>query len=525
MLNYELNIPFRWYLINAGAGNLNNAITAVRKKHRYRFAMNRSLNFELYCRNNTLLPFQVFIPTSERPLTKSSYDIDQWLIVKASVENPSSAMAPGDYYDVIPRLGAVNANLFDFIEKTAVANKGIYITGCKNGENGSTFPFVMDCGYWYSAIRMRDGTWAVSEDFYIPKDQGIFDNKLMRLDWKNSYDTLGVLYQNNFVNRLWLDADFENDDPSIVEEGVRNGLQQFIQQGIQFIDTYVLSDHVPDYIYRAFLHSRACDTVVVWVRGFLYYSYGLFRDVSIKWDESGVEGILTAKFEQRDYNDNQLKYGCGNNFEIGSPIPFVANPDIITLYPYVSQTTFSVLDNDTGFGLKAAVIVGFHDVDNKVSLTLNQNGTVKITSVNNAGFNTADTTIVYTAIDDFGVHKTANLVFRIVNWAPTPDGFVFSVIELYNGRTLWSSTDSAGLNLFDNDSYPANANNVQVVAGTYYSTSGSGNYVVVAADGNWVLHVVNSGYIMSHGTELFNIQYYNTPLGAKYATLLFEWAI
>lgn len=527
MINYELNIPFRWYLNNNPNGD---AATAIRKKHKNRPSIGGNINFQLFTKNSTLLPFMVFIPTSEKNLSNNTYTITDWLIIKTEVENPASGLNSSNSINVLTELANASLPVTDYLQKTAVSNKGIYVTGCKDGENGKVFPFTIPCGYWYSMIKFADGTVSISEDFFVPEDQSIFWQKLTRIDWRNETDILGVLYQNGFTNRIYLNADLTPSKPEIIEEGHNDTMNRFVVDSIRFVDKYTLRDYVPEYVYRAFLHAKACKQVTVWPNGFLYWSFHDLQDVDMSYNASDAEGELTLNFEQTDYNDNTVNFGCGQNYSIGSPVILTANVDLIKLYPRVGSipaNKFNVINNDAGLGLRVDLIVAYRPVGGcTIFLTLFANGTISIPSLPSVSGFTGSTvwTMPYTLRDGFGGVTTSELRYLIQDWTPNPDYFEISVFLLWGGQTVYSSTAfGPNYNLFRNDSPPINADNIECIAGTYYAASGSGNYLVVTADGNWTLNVINPGGIVYY--EDFLVQYRNNSLSGatKWQMVTIEW--
>lgn len=528
-IKYELDTSFRWYLNNSNDGNPKEA---VRKKHANK-VQSEDISFDLYTMSTRLLPFQFYIPVSERTINNNTFVVDKWYIVPSVYDNPFAAT---DYIDVLQELTNAGRSLNDYLFKTAIANVGVYYIGCAKEID---FPFSIGKGYWYCAIKLKDGTVIVSEDFNVPcesnDDNTFFNNTpgITRIDWWHSTDILDILYQFNagsfqFKNRLYLRTDPVPNTPNVIEEGVNDAFGTFIPTTVKIVDTYSLKDYVPDHIFRALQCARAHDNIFVWPNAYQYLGKVRIRDCKMDWSENNIDGIVTLELEQLDRQ--KMKGLCNMNAQVGSPIAISAANDFVKLYPKVGSipaNKFTVIDNDSGLGLYVDPIVNFRPSGATINLNLLTDGRISIPSLPSVGGFTGNTVHVmpYTLRDGFGGVSYAHVGYIIQDWTPNADFYELPAIELWGGKTQWTSVGSYVWNLFANDYPPLNADNIECIPGSYFAASGSGNYLVVTADGYWTLFIVNPSGIMYY--EDFLIQYKNNSLSgaikSQWAT--FSWVI
>lgn len=509
---YGLDTSFRHYV----GAPLNNIL---KMRHINRPQSNGKV-FSLYSPHNRLLPFQVNIPSDLFPITVNTFTIESWRIVRSYVVDPfdSGLVSGTDYNDMLGLLFISGANINDYVKITNIVGKGVYFIGFMNPTKVLPNNAVMGEGDWYSVIKLKDGIYIVSEDFTVPCDAANFFTKdnLVMLEWSNTKDAFDILYQfNNFFsyfrNRIYLETDLYENEPTIIEEGVQNDKGEFILQTTSYVDNYTLQELVPEYIYRALLIARAHDTLKVTARGGMISGNMTIRECSINWQETGIDGVvrLQLEYERKDMSK------CDSNYVQGSPIPIVANNDFVEVYPIVGPVNYNVLANDTGVGLTVTPLI--NATVGTIKISMNSNGTFSITQ-SGAITNTVHN-INYNVRDFLNSSATGLLQIRISDWYPIDDYVPLSLGLLLSGQRVFNL---GSWSVFDNDNrYPINANNVTVIPGWYFATT-NGNYITITAQGNVVLTVTNSSAI--GWNNLFIVSYRNNnTLQTKQAWLRIDF--
>lgn len=488
-INNVLHTSFPWYINNSTDGD---ASSAVAKKYKNHPENTNKDVFKLIAHPKRLLPFQYFIPTYDFSITNNSFTLTDWVLVKSRYSNPFAVGIPGgDRFDLKALLTATG--IYNrYVKFTGVPNKGLYVIGLFS-EIDLPNTINPTGGNWYMAMKFADGRIAVSEDIYVACELS-FDTKpnILRIDWFSTKDRFNILYQftdfsSGFRNRLYLDTDLLRSESKEEEEGIQNERGEFIQTGLSVIDMYNLQDFMPEYLYRALILAKGHDICVVWNRGYLHGARMLVRECKMDFGDTGIDGLVSVTFEQRDMNLTES--GCGNNYSLGSPVPLVGRPDTIVIYPKLAVGVYNVCSNDSGVGLYVQPVASI-SVYGGTKVSLSANGSVSIIVAGSLPSVASSTTPAPYYLNDSFASGIQAIPWTIIvsDWIPTEDNAEISWLEVRNGKTLFDVFNS----VFANDSYPVNITDVTVVTGIYYDINGSGNYVTMAANGTYTLKVVNS---------------------------------
>lgn len=485
-------------------------VIAVKLKHRNRPQSNGTV-FSLYSLSNRLLPFQFSVSINEA-LTPDSYEITDWRIVKSSVMEPFNvSLDPSDYIDVLSELATAGRSINEFIFKTSMLGKGFYFSGFYN--NTTTLPFTIPEGDWYSVFKLKDGKAVVSEDFTVMCDDSFLTNNenILTLEWSNTKDIFDIVYSQNqfakkFVNRVYLEGDLIENAPAIIEEGIQDDLGEFIPQVTTFIDKYQHSNYLPEYLYRALLLARGHDTLTITLGGYPNTGVAVInaslKECTVEWGESGIDGLVVLSFECKS---NQKRFAkCDPNYTVGSPFPVKANTDYVEVYPHLGNVAINVMANDTGVGI--TTIPSVNQAAGTIQINMKPNGSFDIVST--GGITNQVHAIQYAIQDAFGGGDVGALQIKIVDWRPTPDLAEIPLLFVNWGGRNFNMGANQGYSVLQNDSYPINVNNVTCRSNTYFSTTGSGNYVIITSAGLVDYHIVNVSM-----WDRFLIQYKNNIVG------------
>ncbi len=109
----------------------------------------------------------------------------------------------------------------------------------------------------------------------------------LKIEYSNTKDFAGrVLYQNGFVNRIYLNTDVKRPTFPITEDGVENGNKDFIATFQKWEKRYSFTDHMAEYLVDAISLLPLHDSV--WVT-FKNGESNKIIDilVEVDWDDIG----------------------------------------------------------------------------------------------------------------------------------------------------------------------------------------------------------------------------------------------
>lgn len=460
MLNPELKTPFRWYYSDG-----TDIEVAYKRQQRFRISSNGQCYYKLYTHFDRLNPFQIFIPASF-----ASFDtmlINQWFIYRCDV-SPLDTPTAGQYFDITS-------------SAPMMESKQAYNVGVWHIYKGQQLPIEIPPGFWYSFIVLNDGSYVVSEIFYIPCDENAFD-KFTKLEWGNSCDFSRHIYQTGYKNLLYIDADLVKSEPSVEEEGFTNGNGKFFQTSAVYYDNYKLEQMVPEYVLDALMALKMHDNIII-TKPYDTYS-GLVRNtnVSIAWQEDGYEALVDISFQQEI---DLTRTGCCDNV-VFSPLQQIDTiNDLFRVVPMTGLSTFdyNVLTNDIGYNLTLTGVTS--GTTSGITWSLNVGGTVTINKSTSIGTVTP-LNIPYSAIDGFGNVDSATLTIRFEN----PDAIddVRSVGLLSPGQSLLITNS-----VLNNDILPIPAGvlpppPLYVVDNVGIQIAPNGDYIDLYSDGTFTFY-------------------------------------
>ena len=115
---------------------------------------------------------------------------------------------------------------------------------------------------------------------------------MIKLEWSNTCDLGGMLYQNNFMQKIYIDSEIANPDYDIREEGISDGEKNFRPTFSYFGKIYkfefVATEFVSDALTQIPLHS--------YVRITEDDSYAIAKDVIIEVEWYDYFNKITVSF-------------------------------------------------------------------------------------------------------------------------------------------------------------------------------------------------------------------------------------
>lgn len=141
------------------------------------------------------------------------------------------------------------------------------------------------CGKYYLQV----GAW-FSEVFSVHADV----SKLLKVEWFHDGNVGEAIYQNGFVQRIYLDSLLADPDYKIEQEGDENGDDEFIASFTRVVKRYKLETVLlPEYLIDV-LHSLAAHSEVT--IGTIQGAKQI--EVDVDWLVSGCSGKVELKFQE-----------------------------------------------------------------------------------------------------------------------------------------------------------------------------------------------------------------------------------
>jgi hypothetical protein len=211
------------------------------------------------------------------------------------------------------------------------------------------------------------------------------NNNYLVLEWGNSCDFGNILYQNGFVNRLYLDVDVANPSYPIEEEAQPDGNNDPHPVWQKWQKLYRFEDVVPEYMLDALTLIPMHDTIYISLKS---GEAGKVKEISISepdWDETlGHLARVTIEFSF----DSIIKTACCENFDLAG----CYEPNLTNIQEIIDVTDAKFTDplgNGVNIGEFYLVTNTISGVDQTAYMQYtatgweNQNGAVYLNRVEN----------------------------------------------------------------------------------------------------------------------------------------------
>lgn len=248
---------------------------------------NRTGIFELISPKNALLPFQISLPTGKPQPTK-------WSII---------SFPSGSEIDITNNLSAVK--VYEIAgEKTAVyfGDALQFVFEARNE------PLNLPTGFYYSKFYFTDGSYFVSEIFFVPCpafDAGSTAEGFFKIEFWNNHDLKPVIYRDDWKQILYLKTFVHGSEPTLEEETKKDGFNNEIPVFQKLILKYKFSEVVPDFVKVAIVSLQMQDEVYIETEN------GRSGKIDRVWvstedDEAIGMSVVTVTFE----DDVLIKTAC-----------------------------------------------------------------------------------------------------------------------------------------------------------------------------------------------------------------------
>lgn len=503
MIYDELKTPFRFYYADNGEQN-----AGFYQQSRFRMDAAGQCTYKQITLPvqgySVFLPFQFFLPIdkiSTAPAT-NSLDVEKWEMRRCDLRPTDTGTADVTVFDVKDKLLNISANIYMALEVSTAVGIGAWFTYYGSpfipGATAPGIGFTPPSGYWYLYIELKSGQSFTSEVFYVPCANEYSHGNILTLEWWNSKDICGILYQKGYKNRVHIHGDLLQNQPTTEDEVQELGDGKTKQLRAWYNDNYTLDDFLPEYMYNAILLTSLHDNVIVTLPN---KKQGTLRNLkgSITWENDSYIG--NAKFEFSQVT-NYIKTLCDNNQPLGILVPLVANIEQFTIYPMIGGTQtylFSVKSNDTGMGIYAnyqapAIVYDFGLVNPRIEYQVQDNlwqstypdGSIRLRQI---GSWTSYRNMNWTLKDAYGnsaaTYTRVILGTTIINNDGYSTGFIsygqqrsFTTSCLANDQLPWLPGYS-GINGWE-------VGNPGVIP----SIEGDGSYIILNLDGTFTFYKV-----------------------------------
>lgn len=250
--------------------------------------------FKLISPKNALLPFQINLPVN-KPAPIS------WKIITA---------CGGNEIDITNNLNKIK--IYTFSEK----KQALYF-GEKLNFNFQTRneDLNLDCGFYYSKFMFADGSYYVSEWFYVPSDSfGVGEqSNYFKIEFWQDKDVLPLIYRDNWRQVMYLKTFIHAAVPEVEEETKKDGLNNEIPVFQKMTLKYKFLDVVPDFLKIAIVSLQIQDNVQIVSDN---QRSGIISRVSVNVenDENIGMSVVDVTFE----DEILTKTSCNNNKTIVS---------------------------------------------------------------------------------------------------------------------------------------------------------------------------------------------------------------
>ena len=191
--------------------------------------------YKLISPKNALLPFQINLPVNKpAPIA--------WQI---------KSICGANVIDITNKLNEVKIYLFDG------KKQAVYF--------GNSLGINLECGFYYSKFLFADGSYYVSEWFYVPSDSfGVGEqSNYFKIEFWQDKDVLPLIYRDNWKQTLYLKTFIHAAVPEVEEETKKDGFNNEIAVFQKMTLKYKFLDIVPDFLKIAIVSLQIQDNVLI----------------------------------------------------------------------------------------------------------------------------------------------------------------------------------------------------------------------------------------------------------------------
>lgn len=280
MIYKELPISFPWY-------------DNLQQQNRYNENVEPVCDYKLITPRDALLPFQFY-----------KTDVSGALPTEWKVFNINTNMEVADLAAEIPTLHRI------------VLEGREYFTHF----GGALAELNLPTGYYYSRMFWADGAFFYSEMFYVPEKSFLLADDqnvdYLKLTWYNMNDLNPIYYHNygmdglpKFKQVVYLDTFITASEPSILEDGERDGTDELVPTFQKGIISYRITDLMPDFLKKALVLSQMHDFVGLTTKKGVRTGQLDTLKVNSTLDAFGALSTVDIIFHEAIL----LKKGCGVN--------------------------------------------------------------------------------------------------------------------------------------------------------------------------------------------------------------------
>ena len=210
----------------------------ITNQDQYRENVEGLNHFDLISPINALLPFQIEMPTGKPHPTN-------WELYR--VKDGHVELLNENYNKV---------KIYKFADRQVATYNGDALTLAGN-------PLNMACGYYYTKLNFPDGSYYISEVFFIPENAFAVGaaNDFIKISFWNEKDILPILYRDNFRQTIYLNTFVASYVPEIEEETEKDGFNNKIPVFQKLVLRYKIVDVVPDFLKIALISLQMHDHV------------------------------------------------------------------------------------------------------------------------------------------------------------------------------------------------------------------------------------------------------------------------
>lgn len=236
--------------------------------------------FKLISPKNALLPFQIEIPINKPNPTL-------WQIVN---------VCDGSTINLNASLSQIK--IFNFEEK----KQAVYY--------GNALPIDLACGYYYTIFQFADGTYYVSEIFYVPANGFKLgeNTEFMQVDFWQDKDVEPLIFRYGWKQTIYLSTFVHSAIPEVEEETEKDGFNSEIPTFQRMVLKYKFVELVPDFIKIALVSLQMQDNVYISLSD---KRSGKIDRISVESQPDESIGLNNVEVIFED--DVLIKTACGEN--------------------------------------------------------------------------------------------------------------------------------------------------------------------------------------------------------------------
>lgn len=211
----------------------------VENQDRYRENVKDINQWKLNSPNNSLLPFQIEMPADKPAPVK-------WEVQRIG----------GTDLDITNNLSKIK--VYSFSDKKQAVYKGDSLQFIYESIDE---PLNLPCGHYYTKFTFPDGSYYVSELFYVVHDL----SKFIKIEFWNDTDLGPIIYRDEFKQVIYIDSFVNSFVPEIDEETEKDGLNREIPVFQKLSLKYKFVDVVPDFIKIVLIALQMKDNVYIYI--------------------------------------------------------------------------------------------------------------------------------------------------------------------------------------------------------------------------------------------------------------------